>query len=140
MRFVMSRFVSSNQPRGNVNYEELIKFLAKCLGENINQPPPQPQAPQPQSKPQFVQPRYFLTRDFFVNSKIVVLKFKIISSPRGTNSDNYDPDEQAILRLMHENMRDWDMVNLIDIDRLRKQFYEKDPYNRYILLQREVNL
>jgi hypothetical protein len=60
-------------------------------------------------------------------------------SPRGTNSDNYDPDEQAILRLMHENMRDWDMVNLININALRKSFYEYDPYNRYILQQREVN-
>jgi hypothetical protein len=40
---------------------------------------------------------------------------------------------------MHENMRDWDMVNLININALRKSFYEYDPYNRYILQQREVN-
>ena len=29
----MSKFVSPTQPRGYVNYEEMIKFLAKCIGE-----------------------------------------------------------------------------------------------------------
>jgi hypothetical protein len=29
----MSKYVSKNQPRGYVNYEELIKFLAQCLGK-----------------------------------------------------------------------------------------------------------
>ena len=53
--------------------------------------------------------------------------------------DSYDPDEQAILRLMHENMREWDQVNLINTEKLRTKFYEIDPYNRYILSQREVN-
>ena len=54
--------------------------------------------------------------------------------------EKYDPDEQAILRLMHENMREWDQVNLINCDNLRRKFYEIDPYNRYILTQREVCL
>ena len=58
MRFVMSRFVSSNQQRGNVNYEELVKFLAKCLGENINKPHQAPPQLQQMQKPQLVQPRY----------------------------------------------------------------------------------
>ena len=39
---------------------------------------------------------------------------------------------------MHENMREWDTVNLINCDNLRRKFYEIDPYNRYILTQREV--
>jgi hypothetical protein len=30
------------------------------------------------------------------------------------------------------------MVNLININALRKSFYQYDPYNRYILQQREV--
>ena len=57
----MSRFVSANQPRGNVNYEELVKFLAKCLGENMNQQQAQPQMQmqmQQQQQQQTVQPRY----------------------------------------------------------------------------------
>ena len=59
----MSRFVSSNQPRGNVNYEELIKFLAKCLGENMikqqaAQPQVQAQQQVQQQRPQFAQPRF----------------------------------------------------------------------------------
>ncbi len=58
MRFVMSRFVSANQPRGNVNYEELIKFLAKCLGENMNQQQVQPQVHQQMQPKQSVQPRF----------------------------------------------------------------------------------
>ncbi len=33
MRFIMSRYVSSKQPGGSVNYEEFIKFIAKCLGQ-----------------------------------------------------------------------------------------------------------
>jgi hypothetical protein len=36
MRFLMSRYVSKSQPRGYVNYEELIKFLAQCLGKATN--------------------------------------------------------------------------------------------------------
>jgi hypothetical protein len=39
---------------------------------------------------------------------------------------------------MHENMREWDQVNLINTEKLRTKFYEIDPYNRYILSQREV--
>lgn len=109
----MSRFVSPLQERGNVNYEDLVKFLAKCIGEatkRFNSPPP-PQRNPPTGK---------------------------ITSPREDQGEKYDPDEQAILRLMHENMREWDQVNLIDCDNLRRKFYEIDPYNRYILTQREV--
>ena len=54
--------------------------------------------------------------------------------------DSFDPDEQAILRLMHENMRDWDEVNLINTDQLRKKFQEADPYNTQIMNLREVNI
>jgi hypothetical protein len=124
MRFVMSRYVSANQERGFVNYEELIKFLARCLGENKrNQPSPVPQQPMPPPKPQY---------SSNANNNYPGL------SPRQENSEAYDPDEQAILRLMHENMREWDQINLINCDNLRKKFYEIDPYNRYILTQREV--
>jgi hypothetical protein len=31
----MSRFVSADQERGYVNYEDLVKFIAKCLGDNL---------------------------------------------------------------------------------------------------------
>lgn len=124
MRFVMSRYVSANQERGFVNYEELIKFLARCLGENKrNQPSPVPQQQMAPPKPQY---------SSNANSNYAGL------SPRQESSEAYDPDEQAILRLMHENMREWDQINLINCDNLRKKFYEIDPYNRYILTQREV--
>ena len=126
MRFVMSRYVSANQERGFVNYEELIKFLARCLGENKrNQPSPVPQQQQQMAPPN---PQYSSN----ASSNYPGL------SPRLQNSEAYDPDEQAILRLMHENMREWDQINLINCDNLRKKFYEIDPYNRYILTQREV--
>ena len=115
MRFLMSRFVSSSQERGFVNYEELVKFLAKCLGE-LNK-----KMISPRSQNQIYE--HPMTNQNYL-------------SPR--NIEKYDPDEQAILRLMHENMRDWDQVNLIDTDNLRRKFYEIDPYNRYILTQREV--
>ena len=58
----------------------------------------------------------------------------MLSSP----SDVYDPDEQAILRLMHENMREWDQINLINVDNLRKKFYEIDFNHSQILGQSEV--
>ncbi|CAF0759039.1 unnamed protein product [Brachionus calyciflorus] len=115
MRFVMSRFVSPNQQRGYVNYEDLVKFLAKCLGE-ISKKRYSPQPNQQQNPSENL------------NQSVL--------SPRSV--DKYDPDEQAILRLMHENMRDWDQVNLLDTDNLRRKFYEIDPYNRYILTQREI--
>ena len=73
LRFVMSRFVSSNQSRGNVNYEELVKFLAKCLGENMNkQSMPQPQQQAQQQKPQFAQPRYTIFYNIHLNSEMTV--------------------------------------------------------------------
>ncbi|CAF5220992.1 unnamed protein product, partial [Rotaria magnacalcarata] len=31
LRFAMCKFVSPNQPRGFVNYEDLIRFIGKCL-------------------------------------------------------------------------------------------------------------
>jgi hypothetical protein len=121
----MSRFVSSTQERGYVNYEELVKFLAKCLGDTNNKPKLS-QQPQSTIPPQYTQqPSYN--------------KAPVEQMSRMDQTERYDPDEQAILRLMHENMRDWDQVNLIDCDNLRKKFYEIDPYNRYILTQREVN-
>ena len=127
----MSRFVSSSQERGFVNYEELVKFLARCLGGPPQQPSygsytsfqSQQQAPVGQSTYQMgYQPQPY------------------VNSPRGglNQGETYDPDEQAILIQMHENMRDWDQVNLINCDQLRKKFYEVDPYNRYILTQREI--
>ena len=104
LRFLMSRYVSLNKEKGCVNYEELVKFLARCLST--------PNANQQQQK----------------------------SQNMGRMPDTFDPDEQAILRLMHENMREWDQVNLIDCDNLRRKFYDIDPYNRYIIPQREVIL
>jgi hypothetical protein len=121
----MSRFVSSTQERGHVNYEELVKFLAKCLGDT-NYKPKLSQQPQSNIPPQ--QPSYNVNKP------------AVEQSSRIDVGERYDPDEQAILRLMHENMRDWDQINLIDCDNLRKKFYEIDPYNRYILTQREVNI
>lgn len=53
-------------------------------------------------------------------------------------SENYDPDEQAILRLLHENMRDWDRTRRIDVESLRKQFYDIDYMKKYTLTQRQV--
>lgn len=110
----MSRFVSPSQERGFVNYEELVKFLARCLGDRSS------------------------NSTSYGHSG----GYGLVNSPRAVigqgQSENYDPDEQAILHQMHENMRDWDQVNLINCDQLRKKFYEIDPYNRYILTQREV--
>lgn len=125
----MSRCVSPTQERGFVNYEEMVKFLARCLGGSGAMfggayDPAYSYGPPPGMSGQYQ-------------------AYGLVNSPR-TNasggSDNYDPDEQAILRQMHENMRDWDQVNLINCDQLRKKFYEIDPYNRYILTQREVCL
>jgi hypothetical protein len=137
----MSRYVSASQERGTVNYEELVKFLARCLGENMNRGSMQQQQQQPyqgyappqqygMQQQQQQQPPYGMNMNNY-NSRM-------LNSSRDQSTDAYDPDEQAILRLMHENMRDWDQVNLIDCDNLRKKFYEIDPYNRYILTQREV--
>lgn len=119
----MSRFVSADQERGYVNYEDLVKFIAKCLGDNLKSQQ-QMQAPPPPPQAQYAQP--------------YGQNYGAMNSPRADQSDKFDPDEQAILRLMHENTRDWDQINLIDIDNLRRKFYEVDPYNRYVLLQREV--
>ena len=66
------------------------------------------------------------------------LTFCLSSSRNGRELDNFDPDEQAILRLMHENMRDWDQVNLINTDQLRRKFQEIDPHGTNILTLREV--
>lgn len=33
MRFLMSKFVSPTQEHGQVSYEELVKYLAKCIGQ-----------------------------------------------------------------------------------------------------------
>jgi hypothetical protein len=52
--------------------------------------------------------------------------------------ERFDPDEQAILRLLHENTKDWDKANLIDCDNLRRQFYELDYAKRYVLPQSQV--
>jgi hypothetical protein len=61
-----------------------------------------------------------------------------MNSPR-LNVEKYDPDEQAILRLMHENMREWDQVNLIDCNTLRRKLADVDMYRTYILTLREVD-
>ncbi len=45
----MSRYVSLNQERGFVNYEELVKFLARCLS-NSSAGPQQQQQQQQQNK------------------------------------------------------------------------------------------
>lgn len=127
----MSRFVSPNQERGFVNYEEMVKFLARCLGENSMNNRYQPYG-YGQQPPQSFMPQGQYGSGY--NQQGMMMK-----SPRADQSEAYDPDEQAILRQMHENMRDWDQVNLINCDNLRKRFYEVDPYNRYILTQREVS-
>jgi hypothetical protein len=119
----MSRFVSSNQERGYVNYEELVKFLARCLGDRASSQPYGAAGYPPQGG---------------YNQYQQVGGTGMMASPRQESGDVYDPDEQAILRQMHENMRDWDQVNLINCDQLRKKFYEIDPYNHYILTQREI--
>ena len=65
--------MSLNKERGFVNYEELIKFLARCLNNPyLNQQQPSQQQQQQQLQQQNPQ------------------------------RDSFDPDEQAILRLMHE--------------------------------------
>lgn len=133
MRFIMSRFVSPNQERGYVNYEELVKFLAKCLGDtSYNKPKPSLSSQQQSSSTQ----QY--TQQQQQQQAAYASNFGDTSNRGDLATDKYDPDEQAILRLMHENMRDWDQINLIDCDNLRKKFYEIDPYNRYILTQREI--
>ena len=69
---------------------------------------------------------------------VIILRYSS-SSRGGRELDNFDPDEQAILRLMHENMRDWDQVNLINTDQLRRKFQEIDPHATHILTLREVS-
>ena len=39
---------------------------------------------------------------------------------------------------MHENLRDFDQVNLIDCEQLKKKLHEADIYNKGVLSQIEV--
>ena len=137
----MSKFVSPDRERGYVNYDELTKFLAQCIGVNASYANNQFRQATPQA-PTFTNTSYDAYNNNYNNTNYNDFNntnMPINNPISNETSDKYDPDEQAILRLMHENMRDWDQVNLINIDNLRKKFYEVDPYNRYILTMREVN-
>jgi hypothetical protein len=120
----MSRFVSPNKEQGFVNYDELVKFFDRVISspqafqtQNNMQQFQQPAQPQLQTYYQPPPAEMRLAEDF---------------------SGKYDPDEQAILRLMHENMREWDQVNLINTENLRQKFFEADRKKNYIMSQGEI--
>jgi hypothetical protein len=119
----MSKYVSPNQERGYVNYEELVKFLGQCVHETSSY----------QNNPnQYLLQNQYMQQPEQYNQQTAFNQFD--TSLGGV----YDPDEQAILRLMHENMREWDQVNLINIDNLRAKFNEVDYRQTQILGQGEV--
>lgn len=142
LRFVMSRFVSPNKERGYVNYDELVKFFDKCINiqGNVSN---QAMYGNHQYENQHQQQGNFNQQQNMMNQQQTMPQGNIsgfLKQPTyGPDGKlQYDPDEQAILRLMHENMREWDQVNLIDCDNLRRKFYEADRNNRYILSQSEI--
>lgn len=136
LRFVLSKFVSPNKERGYVNYEELVKFFGKCI-ENAsqygmnqyqqqnNQMPQMHQQQQNSQMAQMQQPNY---NQFQENN----------NTTNNIADERYDPDEQAILRLMHENMREWDQINLFNNENLRMKFFEADPNQSYIFNQSQI--
>jgi len=120
----MSKYVSPNHERGHVNYNELVKFLSQCIQEAASYQN-NPNQYLIQNQNQYMQQQYQQSP----------------MNPLDMNSGGtYDPDEQAILRLMHENMREWDQVNLINIDNLRAKFNEVDFRQTQILGQSEVKI
>lgn len=131
----MSRFVSPNKERGYVNYDELVKFFDRCvhIDSNANT---QQMYNNSQYNDQYVDQQSMMNQQQMMPQNISGFLKQPTYGPDGKLQ--YDPDEQAILRLMHENMREWDQVNLIDCDNLRRKFYEVDRNNRYTLSQSEV--
>ena len=67
LRFLMSRYVSLNQERGFVNYEELVKFLARCLSNSSAGQ----QQQQQQNKP--VQQRFSLMLNIYFKNKYFLI-------------------------------------------------------------------
>jgi hypothetical protein len=111
----MCKFVEANTPEpGYINYEQMVKYLAQCIGRLNTYDNSQQQVYQQSPRQNQQTSRY------------------------QDQSDQFDPDEQAIIRLMHENTKDWDKSSSIDCDGLRKQFYELDYNKRYIFSQRQV--
>lgn len=126
MRFVMSRFVSPNKEQGFVNYDELVKFFDRVI--STPQPFQQQQQQQYQQQPQQQQPQL---QSYYVPPP---QEMRLTEDLTG----KYDPDEQAILRLMHENMREWDQINLINTENLRHKFFDADRRKNYIMSQGEI--
>ena len=135
MRFVMSRFVSPQKERGYVNYDELIKFFDRCIQE---QPPMQNNMYSTNNNMYGQQPQ-MMPNNMYQEQ----MPYQAPPANMGLEQDTsgkYDPDEQAILRLMHENMREWDQINLVNCDHLRRKFYQADRNQSYILSQSEVSI
>lgn len=133
MRFVMSRFVSPQKERGYVNYDELIKFFDRCIQE---QPPMQNNMYSTNNNMYGQQPQ-MMPNNMYQEQ----MPYQAPPANMGLEQDTsgkYDPDEQAILRLMHENMREWDQINLVNCDHLRRKFYQADRNQSYILSQSEI--
>jgi len=121
MRFLMSKFVSRSKDPDHVNYEELVKYLARCIGQK-------------QQAPQVAQ--YYQKNNSYGAQQVQNSYGENIDSTRLDPS--YDPDEQAILHLMHENMKDWNKSVKLDTDKLRKEFYEIDYMKKFVLNQKQI--
>ncbi|CAF1276812.1 unnamed protein product [Rotaria magnacalcarata] len=131
LRFAMCKFVSPNQPRGFVNYEDLIRFIGKCLSaispNQYEYQQQQPQSQQQQQQPQLQQERNTPQRPVQPSAN-----FKL------NDDDPFDPDERQIRVLLNQNLKHFDLTGTIDFDKLTHELNAVDRNQSGFLNRQQV--
>lgn len=118
LRFAMCKFVSPNQARGYVNYDDMVRYFGKCLSSVYpNQYSNQQAQQQDRNSPQ---------------------KPRTAQNQFPTNEDQFDPDERQIRVLLKQNLKNFDLSGTIDFDKLTRELSQVDRNQSGILNRQQI--
>ncbi|CAF0823317.1 unnamed protein product [Adineta ricciae] len=131
LRFAMCKFVSVDQGRGFVNYEDMVRYFGKCLSSIY------PNQFGMQSEPNYHMNGYNNGNGFYNPPMNTQYPYQ-----GGMNSydeqANFDPDERQIRILLKQNMKNYEFSGAIDFDRLYNELRMADRNQTGVLNRQQI--
>ncbi|CAF0956004.1 unnamed protein product [Adineta steineri] len=134
-RFAMSKFVSADQPRGLINYEDMIRYFARCISSLT---PNQYESRQYHLGKHWSQHSNYYDTNIGNHPQQQQQQMVSNGSNFSKSNDKFDPDESQIRLLLKQNLKQFEHDGTIDFDKLTRELSSVDRSQSGILNRQQI--
>ncbi|CAF0961782.1 unnamed protein product [Rotaria sordida] len=118
LRFAMCKFISPDQARGYVQYEDMIRYFSRCLAS--------------------IYPNQYGRHSTLSRQYQTGMRFGSSVVNDDDDNESFDPDERQVRILLKQNLKYFDINGAIDFDKLYREFKNTDRNQTGILNRQQI--